>query len=74
MPRQCRLRRRSPAKARLTALDIFARGAVDHLFALETLHIIALAWILVCLAIVAATLRALTGQHPERVALRQRML
>jgi hypothetical protein len=60
--------------AALTALDVFARGAVDRLFALETLHMIALAWILVCLAIVTATLRALTGRLPERVDLRQRML
>lgn len=60
--------------AALTALDVFARGAVDRLFALQTLHVIAVAWILVCLAIVAATLRALTGQHPERVDLRRRML
>src|ERR1035438_530780 len=60
--------------AALTALDVFARGAADHLFARETLHVIALAWILVCLAIVAATLRALTGQRPERVDLPQRIL
>lgn len=58
----------------LTALDIFARGAVDRLFALEVLHVIAVVWILVCLALVAATLRALTGQQRERVDLRQRML
>jgi len=60
--------------AAVTALDVFARGAIGHLFALETLHLIALAWILVCLAIVVATLRALTGPFPERVDLRQRML
>ena len=60
--------------AALAALDLFARGAVDRLLALERLHLIALAWILVCLVIVAATLRALTGGLPERVDLRQRML
>jgi len=60
--------------AALTALDVFARGAVDRLFARETLHLIALAWILVCLAIVATTLRALTGRFPEHVDLRRRML
>jgi len=60
--------------AALTALDVFARGAVNHLLALETLHVIACTWILVCLAIVAAILRTLTGQHPERVDLSQRML
>ena len=53
---------------------MFARGAVDQLLALEALHVIALAWILLCLAILAATLRALRGPHPERVDLRQRML
>jgi len=60
--------------AALMALDVFARGAVDRLFALQTLHVVALVWILVCLAIVAATLSALTGQHSERVDLCQRML
>jgi hypothetical protein len=61
-------------EAALTALDVFARGALGHLFALETLHVIALAWMLVCLAVVAATVRALAWQHPERVDLPQRML
>ncbi|MGA3041055.1 MAG: hypothetical protein ABSF54_09750 [Bryobacteraceae bacterium] len=60
--------------AALTALDVFARGAMHHMLALETLHVMALAWILVCLAIVAATLRAVRGRHPERVDLRRRML
>jgi len=57
-----------------TALSVFARGAADHLFSLEPLHVMAVTWILVCLAIVAATRRALTGRHPQRVDVRQRML
>lgn len=60
--------------AAITALDVFTRGAVDHLFALEMLHVIAVAWIVVCVAVVAATLRTLARQRADRVGLPQRLL
>lgn len=61
-------------EAAMTSLTVFERGTVDHVLRLETLHVIALVWIVLCLAIVGATLRALAGPHPRRVDFPERML
>jgi hypothetical protein len=59
-------------EAALTALDVFMRGAVEHLF--DPLHILALLWFAVCIAIVAMTLRKLARQQAQQVQLPDRLL
>ena len=61
-------------EAAITAMDVFTRGAVDRLLALETLHLFAVAWIAVCTAVVTLTLRTLAQQRSAAVGLPQRLL
>ena len=58
-------------QAALTGLDVFVRGALEHL--LEPLHILAVLWFVMCLAIAAVTLRKLAHQQ-EQAPLPQRLL
>jgi hypothetical protein len=48
------------------------RGALDHIS--EPLHILALLWFVVCIAIVAMTMRKLCGQQAQHVQLADRFL
>lgn len=63
---------RTSREAALTALDVFMRGAVQHLF--EPLHIAAVIWMAVCLAIVALIIRKLVRHSPAQVAPPPRLL
>jgi hypothetical protein len=59
-------------EAALTALDVFMRGAVEHLF--EPLHILAVMWFAACIAVIAVIMRRLAGQQAERVSTQHRFL